>query len=152
MAGQYLDYHRETLRWKCAGLNEAQLKRRPVPPSTLSLLGLVRQLTEVELHWFSRWLDDQPVADPYSSPENRDGDFDDLDSATLAEVWEAYDASVADSQRVLAGYADGGELCRGEPGRPRNLRWVLVHVVEEYARHNGHADLLREAIDGQTGE
>jgi uncharacterized damage-inducible protein DinB len=149
---QFLDYHRATLRWKCSGLGDDDLKRRSVPPSTLSLLGLVRHLTEVERNWFGRMLDGQLDAPIYYSDVDPDGDFDRLDSAPVEQVWATYEATVEESQRVLATFGDPADLARGTTGRPRNLRWVLVHLIEEYARHNGHADLLREAIDGSVGE
>ena len=152
MLTQYLDYHRATIRMKCAGLSEEQLKRRAVAPSGLSLLGLVRHLTEVECNWFTRMLDGQPYTPQYWSEDDPDGDFDDLDSTSVTEVWASYDNAVAESRRITATFADVADLARGTTGRPRNVRWVLVHLIEEYARHNGHADLLREAIDGVTGE
>ena len=155
LLGQYLDYHRATLAGKCARLSEADLKRRAVPPSNLTLLGLVRHLTEVEYGWFCEWLDGQPEHSVYFTVDDPNGDFDNLDSHAVADVWAAYSAQVAESRRILGTFTDGGELARGLPsrsGRPRNVRWILVHMVEEYARHNGHADLLRESIDGETGE
>jgi uncharacterized damage-inducible protein DinB len=149
---QFLDYHRATLRWKCSGLGDDDLKRRSVPPSTLSLLGLVRHVTEVERNWMGRMLDGRPDPPIYYSDANPDGDFDDLDSVPVEEVWATYDATVEESRRVLATFGDPADLARGTTGRPRTLRWVLVHLIEEYARHNGHADLLREVIDGSVGE
>jgi uncharacterized damage-inducible protein DinB len=153
--GQYLDYHRATLAMKCARLSEADLKRRAVPTSNLTLLGLVRHLTEVEYGWFCEWLDGQPEKSVYFTDDDPNGDFDNLDTHPIADVWTAYSAQVAESRRILATFTDGGEPARGLPSRsnrPRNVRWILAHMVEEYARHNGHADLLREAIDGETGE
>jgi hypothetical protein len=150
--GQYLDFHRATLALKCARLSEADLKRRPLPSSNLTLLGLVRHLTDVEYGWFCEWLDGQPERATYFTAENPNGDFDDLDTHPVTDVWTAFADQVAESRRILATFTDGGELTRGAPGRPRNVRWVLGHMLEEYARHNGHADLLREAIDGETGE
>ena len=152
LLGQFLDYHRATLELKCADLDEAQLKVRAVPPSSLSLLGLVRHLTEVEYNWFAIWLDGQPDKAFYYAPDDPDGDFDNVDSQPVPDVWAAYHRVVAESRRILGTYADGGELARGGPRRPRNVRWVLTHMIEEYARHNGHADLLREVIDGAVGE
>jgi uncharacterized damage-inducible protein DinB len=152
---QYLDFHRATLAMKCARLGEADLKRRAVATSNLTLLGLVRHLTDVEYGWFCESLDGQPDRKLYYSDDNPNGDFDDLDAAPVAEVWAAYAAQLAESRRILATFGDGGEIARGRPsrsGRPFNVRWILAHMVEEYARHNGHADLLREAIDGQAGE
>ena len=155
LLGQYLDFHRATLAMKCARLSEADLKRRSVPTSNLTLLGLVRHLTEVEYSWFCEWLDGQPERSVYFTADDLNGDFDNLDAHPVADVRTAYSAQVAESRRILATFSHGGELARGVPGpsgRPRNVRWILVHMLEEYARHNGHADLLREAIDGETGE
>jgi uncharacterized damage-inducible protein DinB len=102
MLTQYLDYHRATLRMKCAGLSEEQLKRRAVAPSGLSLLGLVRHLTEVERNWFPRMLDGQSYTPQYWSEDDPDGDFDDLDSTSVTAVWASYDATVAESRRITA--------------------------------------------------
>jgi hypothetical protein len=152
MLGQYLDFHRATLQSKCAGLSAEQLRRRAVPTSNLTLLGLVRHLTDVEHGWFGIWLDGQPERARYFTADNPNDDFDDLDSHPVPAVWDAYQAQVAESRRILGTFADGSEMARGGPGRPRTVRWVALHMIEEYARHNGHADLLREAIDGATGE
>ena len=152
LLGQFLDYHRATLELKCAGLDDDQLKAKSTPPSALSLLGLVRHLTEVEYWWFAVWLDDQPDKAFYYTPDDPDGDFANVDSQPVADVWSAYHRVVIESRQILGTYSDGGDLARGGPGRPRNLRWILTHMIEEYARHNGHADLLREAIDGTIGE
>jgi hypothetical protein len=150
--GQYLDFHRATLAMKCARLSETDLKRRAVPTSNLTLLGLVRHLTEVEYGWFCEWLDGQPERSVYFTADDPNGDFDNLDAQPVADVWAAYSAQVAESRRIIGTFTDGGEPARGGTGRPRNVRWILSHMLEEYARHNGHADLLREAIDGETGE
>ena len=150
--GQYLDFHRATLEMKCAGLTEDELKRRAVPTSNLTLLGLVRHLTDVEYGWFCEWLDGQPERTLYFTPEDLNGDFDNLESSPVLDIWAAYHTQVAESRRVLSTFADGGEMARRGGGRPRNARWIALHMIEEYARHNGHADLLREAIDGVTGE
>jgi hypothetical protein len=152
MLGEYLDFHRATLEMKCARLTEEVLKRRSVPTSNLTLLGLVRHLTDVEYGWFAEWLDGQPERSLYFTPEDLNGDFDNLNSQPVPAVWDAYHAQVAESRRILGTFANGDEMARGGPGRPRNVRWVALHMIEEYARHNGHADLLREAIDGETGE
>ncbi|GAA3631279.1 DinB family protein [Microlunatus ginsengisoli] len=150
---QFLDYHRQTFVRKCAGLDEEQLKRRAAPPSTLSLLGLARHLSDVERHWFVLSLDGRDLPDRYSSGDDPDGDFDDLDSIPVAEVWANYRAEVTESRRILATFSSPDDRVRGTGRRGnRTVRWVLLHLIEEYARHNGHADLLREAIDGETGE
>lgn len=152
LLGQYIDYHRATLELKCAGLTDEELKRPSISVSTLTLLGLVRHLTEVERSWFRRVLDAQDAPPLYWSDADVDGDFDRLDSAPVAQVWATYRDEVAESRRILATFADGGALARGTVRSPRNVRWVLTHAVEEYARHNGHADLLRQLLDGSTGE
>jgi len=152
LLGQYLDYHRATLEMKCAGLSGDELKRRAVPTSNLTLLGLVRHLTDVEYGWFCESLDGQQERSHYFTPDNLNGDFDDLDSVPMPEVWAAYHAQVAESRRILGTFGDAAETARGGARRPRNVRWIALHMIEEYARHNGHADLLREAIDGATGE
>jgi hypothetical protein len=151
---QFLDYHRATFEQKCAGLDVDQLKRRALPPSTLSLLGLARHLSEVERHWFAATMDGQDVDDVCCTPDNPDGDFDDLDSTSVADVWRHYREQVVEARRVLSTFGSADDSTRGGSQRrpPSTVRWVLLHLLEEYARHNGHADLLREAIDGRTGE
>ncbi len=154
MLEAWLDFHRATLRWKCEGLTGEQLATRSVPPSSLSLLGLVRHLTEVERSWFSRTLAGRDAPPLYYDDENPDGDFDDLDPARAEDALAAYDAEVATSREVVTAYdsldAIGAVMRHGEHNV--SLRWIYVHMIEEYARHNGHADLLREAVDGATGE
>ena len=152
MLGQYLDFHRATLAMKCARLGEDELKRRAVPTSNLTLLGLVRHLTEVEYGWFCEELDGQPERSVYFTADDLNGDFDNLDAHPVADVWAAYFAQLVESRRIVGTYDDGGEPARGARRGPTSVRWVLLHMVEEYARHSGHADLLREAIDGETGE
>jgi Protein of unknown function (DUF664) len=148
----WLDFHRATLQLKCAGLTDEQLKLRAVPTSTLSLLGLVRHLTEVERGWFCEDLDGQPAPPLYYTDDDPDGDFDNLDSHPVAEVWVAYHEAVASARQIWASFASPDNLGRKGGEEPLNVRWVMTHLIEEYARHNGHADLLREAIDGERGE
>jgi hypothetical protein len=150
--GQYLDFHRATLEMKCARLTEGELKRRAVPSSNLTLLGLVRHLTDVEYGWFCECLDGQPERSLYFTSDDPNGDFDNLESQPVIDVWAAYHAQLAESRRILSTFENADEMARGGGRRPRNVRWVALHMIEEYARHNGHADLLREAIDGVTGE
>ena len=150
---QWLDYHRATLLVKCAGLDEQQLKRRPLPPSRLSLLGLVRHLTEVERSWFRMHAAQLDLEFPYD-PDGIGLDFEEIDSADAAADLDAFRAECAASRAAVAALSlEDVVPGRGDhPERTRNIRWIYVHMIEEYARHNGHADLLREAIDGQTGE
>jgi hypothetical protein len=146
----WLDFHRDTLLTKCAGLTAEQLCERSVPPSTLSLLGLVRHLTEVERWWLRVKVDGADLTDIYCTPDNVDGDIDDVDPAHAAADLDRYRAEVELAR--AAGARHGLE--ETFPGRTNELdgRWTRIHLIEEYARHNGHADLLRERIDGVTGE
>ncbi|HET9187424.1 MAG TPA: DinB family protein [Acidothermaceae bacterium] len=146
----FLEYHRQTLLAKCADLTDEQLRRRAVPPSSLSLLGLVRHLSEVERGWFQRGVlgDDAPPL--YWTESNRDGDFDDVDNANVGDAFDEFARECARSREILATRTlDDTFVRRGET---ISIRWLLAHLIEEYARHNGHADLLREVIDGVTGE
>ncbi len=147
----WLDYHRATLLKKCEGLNDDQLRTRAVPPSSLSLLGLVRHMTEVEYGWFNMDLGGTELDSIYCSPANPDGDFDDVDTANVAEAFDRFEQEIARS-RGIAASRDLDLRTRAPNGKPLTLRWVLCHMIEEYARHNGHADLLREQIDGTTGD
>ena len=147
---EWLDYHRATLLWKCAGLSDEQLARRSCSPSTLSLLGLVRHMTEVESGWFSDFAG-LGYHHPYSSPDNRDGDFDDVDAAAAAADIAAFQAECEKSRQVVATFALD-DTYTDERDRTFSLRWIYQHMIEEYARHNGHADLLRERIDGVVGD
>ncbi len=146
----FLEYHRKTLLVKCADLTDEQLRRRAVPPSTLSLLGLVRHLSEVERGWFQRGVLGLDVPPLYWSESNRDGDFDDVDDADVPGAFVEFERECARSREILATRSlDDTFVKRREA---ISIRWLLVHLIEEYARHNGHADLLREVIDGVTGE
>jgi uncharacterized damage-inducible protein DinB len=152
MLDGWLDYHRQTLQVKCAGLTPDQLRRRAVEPSNLSLLGLVRHMAEVERSWFRRRFAGEHVEPLYCSNDRPDGDFDDVDAAD-AEA----DFAVFTHELVLARAAARGRSLDDQFFNPRgqvemDLRWIYVHMIEEYARHNGHADLLRERIDGTTGD
>ena len=149
----WVDFYRDTLLHKVAGLTAEQLARRPVPPSTLSLLGVVRHLTEVEAYWLRVvLLDEQDVPDYYCTPESPDGDLDDATAATAAQDVDAYRAELVITRATAAAWTDlDGPVHGQRRGNPVNLRWILTHLVEEYARHLGHVDLLREAVDGRTG-
>ncbi len=144
---------RATLEFKCAGLEEESLSRRAVEPSTLSLLGLVRHLADMERQWFRRVLAGQDVTPRFSSEADPDGDFDGAvcGPRAAAEAWAAWREEVEFADRFAAG-APGLDVEGESPWRGKvSLRWVLIHMIEEYARHNGHADLLRERIDGAVG-
>lgn len=150
----YLRVYRHTLRMKCDGLDAEQLARRSVPPSTMSLLGLVRHLAEVEMIWTVRWMRGEHLERPWSSEAHRDGDFDGAvaDPAVVAEAWTRWEQACVDTDAFVAATEDLGTLSRRTDTDPVALREVLVHLVEEYARHCGHADLLRECIDGRVGQ
>lgn len=148
MLESWLEYHRATLLIKCAGLTAEQLVTRSCPPSPLSLLGLVRHMAEVEA-WFHVF-DAKPRGQFFCSEDNPDADFEDLDPQRADEDLSIYQASVERSRAAIADYGLD-ELISDSP-EPISLRWVYLHMIEEYARHNGHADLLRERIDGATGD
>ncbi|MEV7427485.1 DinB family protein [Streptomyces sp. NBC_01429] len=155
MLESWLDYHRETLALKCAGLSERQLKEASVPPSGLTLIGLVRHMAEVERAWFRRTLADEQAGPLFYSDDDPDGDFHHGEGDTWDETHAIWRAEIARAREVAAPHSldDRGAGRRDRAtGEPYNLRWIYVHLIEEYARHNGHADLIRERIDGATGE
>jgi uncharacterized damage-inducible protein DinB len=149
MLEAFLDFHRATLLRKCAGLTDEQLRMRACPPSDLSLLGLVRHLTDVENGWFGDF--DGRMEPRYATDDKPNADFDALDDTDPEEVFAAFHAEWARSKATLAKYTldDSDSDSRGNA---YSLRWIYFHMLEEYARHNGHADLLREKIDGTVGE
>ncbi len=156
---RYLRDQRLTLEIKCAGLDAAAMACRSVEPSNLSLLGLVRHLAGVEQYWFRQVMAGQEAPRHYRPDTDPDGDFDGAvpDPAVVAEAWETWRAEVAFAERLVAEAPDldiTGDYDYGEPYEPGSisLREVLVHMIEEYARHNGHADFLRERIDGRVGQ
>ena len=150
---EYLEHYRATLELKCEGLDAEQLATRSVPPSTLSLLGLVRHLAKVEHSWFRRVMQEQmELPRLYRTEEDPDLDFNGAvaDPAVVADAWESWHREVAHARAVLEGLdLDTIVDVHGEGAEVRDL---IVHMVEEYARHVGHADLLRECIDGRTGQ
>lgn len=149
---QWLDFHRATLLMKCAGLTADQLKLRPVVPSRLSLLGLVRHMTEVEMWWFRMHGAGEDLRFPYD-PDSVGLDFEAIDSADAESNLAAFRAECEAARAAVAGRSlDDVVPSRRDPERVRDIRWIFVHMIEEYARHNGHADLIREAIDGVTGD
>ncbi len=152
MLDAWLDLHRDILLWKCEGLAPEELVRRSAEPSSLSLIGLVRHMAEVERGWFRRCLAaEEGIAPIYDYSGSDDADFDDVDPTTVEADLATYRADVEACREVAARYAldDTGF---GRRGKPISLRWIYVHMIEEYARHNGHADLIRERIDGATGD
>jgi Protein of unknown function (DUF664) len=149
----FLDYQRATLLMKCDGLSALQLTQAAVAPSELTLLGLVRHLAEVERAWFERRVAVTDVAMLYCAVD-RDGDFHlpaDDPQALADEAFATWRRQVARSDEILTTIANLDQSFATRDGEV-SIRWLLAHMIEEYARHNGHADLLREAIDGATGE
>jgi hypothetical protein len=151
----WLDYHRATLTLKCEGLADEQLRERAVPPSGLCLLGLVRHLTECERSWFRNVLLGEDLPRLYCTPEDPDGDFNDVETADVPAMFADFERESESARQAVASVTDLGTLSKGKDSRTGgqfSLRWILTHMIEEYARHNGHADLLRERLDGTTGE
>jgi uncharacterized damage-inducible protein DinB len=148
----WLDWHRQTLLRKCAGLTVDQLKQASVEPSNLTLLGLVRHMTEVERSWFRiRAAGDATAGYAYCAEDNPDGDFDDVAGADAEANFAAYVSEIELARKAVADLPLEHEFAGSR--RPAiSLRWVYLHMIEEYARHNGHADLIRERIDGATGD
>jgi hypothetical protein len=155
----FLNYQRDTLRWKCSDLDAAQLAT-PLPPSELTLGGLLKHMAVVEAGWLNQyfaggierpsWFDELDRDDPEWS-------FTSAAAVTPEQLFAWFDESIAVSDRVIADALAGPDGLsalseEAEDGQATSLRWILCHLIEEYARHNGHADLIRESIDGVTGE
>jgi uncharacterized damage-inducible protein DinB len=157
----FLDYQRATLEWKCRGLSDDQL-RVALPPTSMTLGALLKHLAYVEDYWFTEVISGEPAPEPWASADTEaEPDWEwhsavDDSGADLRALWAE---RVARSRTVVESRLSQGEgtalsethSAWGGQGRA-SLRWVLVHMIEEYARHNGHSDLIRESIDGQTGE
>ena len=150
----YLRAYRLTLRMKCADLDPEQMATRSVLPSTMSLLGLIRHMADVERSWFRRVMAGEVAPRRFSSEEDPQGAWTGAvgDPAVVAEAWGALDTEVAFAERFVAETGDLSTLGRQSDGTTIQLREVLVHMIEEYARHCGHADLIRERIDGRVGQ
>ena len=151
MLRAFLDYHRATLAMKCDGLTDAELRKQSMPPSTLSLLALVRHMAEVERAWFRRVFEDHDAPMVWSDKIDFQAAYD-ASASTRAEAFAAWEAEVETSRRIerAAGSLDlSGYQPRWQ--EDVSLRLVMMHVLLEYARHNGHADFLREGVDGTVG-
>jgi uncharacterized damage-inducible protein DinB len=154
---EYLGHYRLTLEMKCAGLTAEQLAKRAVAPSTLSLLGLVRHMAKVEHSWFERVLKQQLHLERLYRPES-DHDFDfngaTADDAVVEDAFTQWRAQMASADAWLDAFDEAalGEVVDVRDDETASVRDILVHMVEEYARHCGHADLLRECVDGRTGQ
>lgn len=151
MMRAFLDYHRATLAWKCDGLTDEQLRERSMPPSTLSLLGLVRHMAEVERTWFRKVINGEDITLVWS-PENDYQVAYDPGTSTRAEAFAAWQAEVEHSRRIEREAESLDVVAHNARwGEDVSLRMVMLHLMHEYARHNGHADFLREGVDGVTG-
>ncbi|MEU4488790.1 DinB family protein [Streptomyces purpurascens] len=152
----WLDYHRQTLAWKCEGLSDEQLRTASVEPSSLSLMGLVRHMTDVERNWFRRVLVNDTAGFLYWSDteDEPDRDFHLTEADTWEESHATWQAEIETARTNAARFAldDLSEGKHRRTGEQFNLRWLYTHMIEEYARHNGHADLIRECLDGSTGD
>ncbi|WP_327174156.1 DinB family protein [Streptomyces sp. NBC_01335] len=147
----FLDYHRATLAMKCEGLTDEELRQQSMPPSTLSLLGLVRHMAEVERAWFRRVFEDNDAPMVWSDTIDFQAAYD-ASTSTRAEAFAAWDAEVENSRRIER-EAESLDRAGYQPrwSEEVSLRMVMTHVLLEYGRHNGHADLLREGVDGTVG-
>ncbi|MET8464938.1 DinB family protein [Micromonospora zamorensis] len=150
----WLDHHRDTLLHKCAGLTAEQLRTASVEPSSLSLLGLVLHMTDVERSWFRQRFAGQDLPDLFDYSTDIDADFHAAAGADAEAAFAAFRAEVEAARAATEGRSldETFMLTRSDGTRTFSLRWAYLHMIEEYARHNGHADLIRERIDGVTGD
>ncbi|MGW0803648.1 DinB family protein [Nonomuraea sp. NPDC002799] len=146
----WLEWHRGTLAVKCAGLSDEQMRLRSAPPSTLSLLGLVRHMAHVERVWFRRVLNGEDIPKLWNKDVDNDADFNEVDTASVKEAFVTWQDEIERARVISA--AKPLDAAGDRNGAECTHRYILVHMIEEYARHNGHADLLRERIDGVTGD
>lgn len=151
MLRAFLDYHRATLAMKCEGLTDEELRQQSMPPSTLSLLGLVRHMAEVERAWFRRVFEDNDAPMVWSDTIDFQAAYD-ASTSTRAEAFSAWDAEVENSRRIER-EAESLDRAGYQPrwNEKVSLRMVMMHVLLEYGRHNGHADFVREGVDGTVG-
>jgi uncharacterized damage-inducible protein DinB len=152
MLESWLEFHRATLQSKCAGLDAEQLRIRSVEPSSMSLLGLVRHMAEVERSWFRKRIAGEEIDYLYCNDADPDADFNGVEDADAEGDLALYLAELAAVRGVASKFSLDDTFLHPRLKQKMSVRWVYVHMIEEYARHNGHADLLRERIDGVTGE
>jgi hypothetical protein len=148
----WLDFHRATLLQKCEGLTDEEMVQAAVPTTNLTLLGLLQHMWLVEWWWFEHIFADGSSPEPVPSEGDPEYEFTHLVPAEVDHVRQAFLAECERSRFIVAGATDLDQHSAGTERPPRDLRWIMVHMIEEYARHNGHADLLREAIDGSVGD
>jgi uncharacterized damage-inducible protein DinB len=151
---EYLRVYRLTMEMKCEGLDAAQLARRSIPPSTMSLLGLIRHMADVERNWFRRVMAGEDAPPLYWTEGEEDAEWTGAtaDPELVSRAWADWRDEVGYAERYVNGSSDLGIVATMRDGQTVSLREVLVHMIEEYARHCGHADLLRERIDGRVGQ
>ena len=148
----FLEEQRSTLAWKCQGLSDAQLKTPSVAPSSLTLLGLVRHMAEVERSWFRRRLSAEPIGRIWCTEAQPDADFDSVADADVAEAFSRWGEECRIARSILK-ELDSLDVTFSTPDYlEMSARCMVNHMIEEYSRHNGHADLIRERIDGKTGD
>jgi hypothetical protein len=152
MLAGWLAYQRGTLLWKCAGLTGTQLALATAEPSKMTLLGLVRHLTEVERYWFQICVAGRPLVPRFWTDEHPDGDFDLLDEDRAVEDLGEFKTVALVSDQIANSFELDHVFHRPNRDGDWSLRWLYMHLNQEYARHNGHADLIRERLDGVTGE
>jgi uncharacterized protein DUF664 len=149
MLAEFLNYYRVVFRRKAEGVDDIAGRTPTCPPSELTVMGLVRHLAEVERAWFRRDIAAEDAPPIYYSDDDPDGDFHVGPADTLAEALDTWQREVERAEAIFAGVA----LDHVEQGREKySVRWIMVHMIEEYARHCGHLDLIRQAIDGSTGD
>jgi len=155
----FLDYHRDTFRWKCSGLTQEQLARA-LPPSEMTLGGMMKHLALVEVGWFANTMEGKGYPAPFDDVDwdaDVDWDWHSARDDTPEELRALYDgcvqrADAAMDEALARGGLDAESVKESRSQGAFKLRWIMLHMIEEYARHNGHADLIRESIDGETGE
>jgi uncharacterized damage-inducible protein DinB len=151
MLSAFLDRYRETILWKLEGLTKAQASASLVP-SVTTLLGIVKHLAYVERWWFQMNFAGDPVSFPWAKDEpDEDIDFRVTEADTIGSISLLYQREIARSREIVAG-ASLDDLSKEQDRGPRSLRWIMVHMIEETARHAGHADILRELTDGAIGQ
>ncbi|MET0727668.1 MAG: DinB family protein [Acidimicrobiales bacterium] len=149
----WLDWHRITLLMKCEGLDDAGRRARPVSTSLLSLHGLVRHMAEVERSWFRKVISGEDlVGGIYWDDHHPEGDFEVPDGDAFEDDVAVWVGEIAQARTIAAAHGLDDTGIRPRTGQAVDLRWVYLHMIEEYARHNGHADLLRELVDGAVGD
>lgn len=153
MLREFLDYQRIVMIRKVAGLSE-QDARKPMTASGLSVLGVIKHLVDVERWWFRRCFIGEDNVGTYSSADDPDADFRIEDGETVAQIVDAYKAEIDRANQIITGVplAQVSAIPSGSLRRPVSLRWIMIHMIEETARHAGHADLMRETLDGSTGD